>query len=42
MRPDMKISFKNLFDTDYTLVMRDWRNQEFVNKNMVNQGYITE
>lgn len=38
----MKISFKNLFDTDYTLVMRDWRNQEFVNKNMVNQGYITE
>lgn len=38
----MHISFKNLFDTEYIYSMREWRNQDFVKKNMVNQDLISE
>lgn len=35
------ISFKNILDTEYTMKMREWRNQDFVTKNMINQETIT-
>lgn len=38
----VKITFKNLFDTEYTQELRNWRNQDFVRGNMTNHDIISE
>ncbi len=36
------ITFKNILDTPYTMKLREWRNQDFVRKNMTNHDLIGE
>lgn len=36
------ISFENILNTEYISVMRKWRNQDFVRRNMTNQDIISE
>ena len=35
------ITFRNIFDTPYVQTLREWRNQDFVRKNMTNHAVIT-
>lgn len=36
----VSITFKNILDTEYTDKLREWRNQDFVRKNMTNHDII--
>lgn len=36
------ITFQNILDTSYTKKLREWRNQDFVRKNMTNHDIISE
>lgn len=38
----VSITFKNILDTEYTEKLREWRNQDFVRKNMTNHAIIGE
>lgn len=41
-RQAVHITFQNILDTPYTKKMREWRNQDFVRKNMTNHDMIGE
>lgn len=38
---DLKLHFENIVDSKYKFDVRDWRNQEFVRKNMIDSSEIT-